>query len=306
MPKPRLITISGPTASGKTALSIALSKILGADIISFDSRQLYQELHIGVARPTEIELASTPHHFIACKSVQEDYSAQSFVHDVLSLLYDTKFKTRNWVLVGGTGFYLRALLEGLDDLPDISEQIRQQVENEFKQHGLQYLQEQVLEIDPISYKTIDIHNPRRLQRVLELWREHQLIYSEQINKRNQYARIQEDFEVKNIVLDLPRNILYDRINHRVDSMLQDGLIAEVERLYPFRGLNALQTVGYSELFEYLDGKVSLEYAIDKIKQHTRNYAKRQITWNKKYMPDALWVNPQDEEVITKISNYVYS
>lgn len=301
MTKPRFIAISGPTASGKTALAIALAKKLNAEIISFDSRQIYQELKIGVARPSEEELAEVKHHLIGHKSIHDKYTAQDFVKEVESI--KSKVKSQNpFILVGGTGFFLYALEKGLDELPDISEGTRTKLQQEFDRYGLVYMQERVKEIDPVSYSQMETTNPRRLQRIVEIWEETGCVFSELIanSSNNSFPEL----EIKNIVLDIPRDLLYERINHRVDLMLGQGLVDEVKNLQEFKQLNALQTVGYKELFDYLDGSVTLDYAIDKIKQHSRNYAKRQITWNRKYKKDALWVNPLHENCVMKILEYV--
>jgi tRNA dimethylallyltransferase len=305
MQRPRLISISGPTASGKTAIAISLAKKLNAEIISFDSRQIYRELTIGVARPSVSELAEVKHHFIGHKSIHEKYNAQDFVKDTHELLNSSIHKNgeiKNYILVGGTGFFLYALEKGLDELPDISEDTRNKVQQEFDRYGLVYIQERVKEIDPVSYSQMEITNPRRLQRIVEIWEETGSVYSELIanSSNNSFPEL----EIKNIVLDPPRELLYERINHRVDLMLEQGLVDEVQNLKEFKFLNALQTVGYKELFEYFDGNSTLDYALDKIKQHSRNYAKRQITWNKKYQANALWVNPLDQNVLDKILEYV--
>lgn len=302
MDKPKLISISGPTASGKSALAISLAKKLNAEIISFDSRQIYKELKIGVARPSEEELAEVKHHFIGHKSIHDKYTAQDFVKEVHSIIQNSDDTTHNYILVGGTGFFLYALEKGLDELPDISETTRLKVQQEFDRYGLVYIQERVKEIDPVSYSQMEITNPRRLQRIVEIYEETGSIYSELINKPSDNSL--PALEIKNIVLDLPREILYDRINQRVDIMLEQGLVDEVSNLQENKNLNALQTVGYKELFDYFDDNTSLDYSIDKIKQHSRNYAKRQITWNKKYQANALWVNPLNEDTLSKILDYV--
>jgi tRNA dimethylallyltransferase len=307
MQRPSLISISGPTASGKTAIAISLAKKLNAEIISFDSRQIYRELTIGVASPSESELAEVKHHFIGHKSIHEKYNAQDFVKEVHELIdsclrRNDEGRISNYVLVGGTGFFLYALEKGLDELPDISEGTRNKVQQEFDRYGLVYIQERVKEIDPVSYCQMEITNPRRLQRIVEIWEETGSVFSELIanSSNNSFPEL----EIKNIVLDPPRELLYERINHRVDLMLEQGLVDEVQNLKEFRNLNALQTVGYKELFDYFDDNSTLDYAIDKIKQHSRNYAKRQITWNKKYQANALWVNPLDQNVLDKILEYV--
>ena len=306
---PKLVAISGPTGIGKTKLAIELAKKLNAEIISFDSRQIYSELNIGVARPSEEELAEVKHHLIGHKSIHDKYSAQDFVKEVHELL-DSRIHGNEVVLAGGTGFFLYALEKGLDELPDISEATRLKVQQEFDRYGLVYMQERVKEIDPVSYSQMEITNPRRLQRIVEIWEETGDIYSDLVSgdsrlRGNDGEKLSQ-LEIKNIVLDIPREILYDRINQRVDRMIKYGLVEEAKHYLPNRELNALNTVGYKELFSYFDRDLTLEEAIDKIKQHSRNYAKRQITWNKKYLAHALWVNSLQENVVQKILDYVHT
>ena len=312
---PKLVAISGPTGIGKTKLAIELAKKLNAEIISFDSRQIYSELNIGVARPSEEELAEVKHHLIGHKSIHDKYSAQDFVKEVHELIdsclrRNDEVRIRNYVLVGGTGFFLYALEKGLDELPDISEATRLKVQQEFDRYGLVYMQERVKEIDPVSYSQMEITNPRRLQRIVEIWEETGDIYSDLVSRDslmhgNDGEKLSQ-LEIKNIVLDIPREILYDRVNQRVDRMIKYGLVEEAKHYLPNRELNALNTVGYKELFSYFDRDLTLEEAIDKIKQHSRNYAKRQITWNKKYLAHALWVNSLQENVVQKILDYVHT
>jgi tRNA dimethylallyltransferase len=306
---PKLVAISGPTGIGKTKLAIELAKKLNAEIISFDSRQIYSELNIGVARPSEEELAEVKHHLIGHKSIHDKYSAQDFVKEVHELL-DSRIHGNEVVLAGGTGFFLYALEKGLDELPDISEATRLKVQKEFDRYGLVYMQERVKEIDPVSYSQMEITNPRRLQRIVEIWEETGDIYSDLVSgdsrlRGNDGEKLSQ-LEIKNIVLDIPREILYDRVNQRVDRMIKYGLVEEAKNYLPNRELNALNTVGYKELFSYFDGDMTLDEAIDKVKQHSRNYAKRQITWNKKYLAHALWVNSLQEDVVQKILDYVHT
>jgi tRNA dimethylallyltransferase len=306
---PKLVAISGPTGIGKTKLAIELAKKLNAEIISFDSRQIYSELNIGVARPSEEELAEVNHHLIGHKSIHDKYSAQDFVKEVHELL-DSRIHGNEVVLAGGTGFFLYALEKGLDELPDISEATRLKVQQEFDRYGLVYMQERVKQIDPVSYSQMEITNPRRLQRIVEIWEETGDIYSDLVSgdsrlRGNDGEKLSQ-LEIKNIVLDIPREILYDRVNQRVDRMIKYGLVEEAKHYLPNRELNALNTVGYKELFSYFDRDLTLEEAIDKIKQHSRNYAKRQITWNKKYLAHALWVNSLQEDVVQKILDYVHT
>jgi tRNA dimethylallyltransferase len=262
-----------------------------------------------VARPSEEELAEVKHHLIGHKSIHDKYSAQDFVKEVHELL-DSRIHGNEVVLAGGTGFFLYALEKGLDELPDISEATRLKVQQEFDRYGLVYMQERVKEIDPVSYSQMEITNPRRLQRIVEIWEETGDIYSDLVSgdsrlRGNDGEKLSQ-LEIKNIVLDIPREILYDRVNQRVDRMIKYGLVEEAKHYLPNRELNALNTVGYKELFSYFDRDLTLEEAIDKIKQHSRNYAKRQITWNKKYLAHALWVNSLQEDVVQKILDYVHT
>jgi tRNA dimethylallyltransferase len=272
----KFTAISGPTGIGKTSFAIELAINTGAKIISFDSRQIYKELNIGVARPSEDELSQVKHHLIAFQSIHEPYNAQDFVNDVDLILQNSK--NQNFILVGGTGFYLKALEFGLDDLPSISDTTRSEIQNEFDEKGIEFLQNEVKKIDPKSYDSIHIDNPRRLQRVIETWREHGLIYSELTTNNTD-----KKHDIDHIILEMPREKLYDRINRRVDIMIEQGLVEEVNSLQSLKHLKALETVGYAELFDYFDNKMTLKEAIDKIKQHTRNYAKRQMTWNNKFI-----------------------
>jgi tRNA dimethylallyltransferase len=325
----QIISISGPTGIGKTKVAIELAKKLNAEIISFDSRQIYSELSIGVARPSKEELVEVKHHLIGHKSIHDKYSAQDFVKEVYGIINIEQVTNNNkcndtskisnltfqtYILVGGTGFFLFALENGLDELPDISDKTRDKVQREFLEHGLEFIQNRVQEIDPISYANMEITNPRRLQRILEIWEETGEVYSELIARKDAESQSsdEDDFvplclrgKIKNIVLDIPREILYNRINQRVDEMIKNGLVEEAKAHLPYRDLNALNTVGYKELFPFFDGEIYLEEAIDKIKQHSRNYAKRQITWNRKYLKDALWINHLDDKnYLEKIENYV--
>lgn len=320
----KIISISGPTGIGKTKVAIELAKKLGAEIISFDSRQIYSELSIGVARPSVEELAEVMHHLIGHKSIHDKYSVQDFVKEVHGIIKNEQLTINNelekvtnisnlnskaYILVGGTGFFLYALEHGLDELPDISDKTREKVQRDFEEFGLEFIQNRVQEIDPISYASMEITNPRRLQRIVEIWEETGEVYSDLISRDSRIhgndGEKQSQLDIKHIVLDIPREILYNRINQRVDEMIKYGLVEEAKHYLPNRELNALNTVGYKELFSYFDGEMSLVEAIDKIKQHSRNYAKRQITWNKKYLKDALWVNHlEDKEYLNKIESYV--
>lgn len=280
-----IIAISGPTASGKTSLAIRLAQQLGAEIISFDSRQIYRELSIGVARPSVQELNAVQHHLIASHSIQQPINASQYSELALDMIKTKTQSGQSVILVGGTGFYLRALEYGFDELPDISNTTREEIQNLFEVHGIDYLKSQVRAIDRKSFEKIDSENPRRLQRILELYKEHGLVYSELLTEKKA-----PKLNIKHLILNPDREMLYQQIEKRVDQMIQLGLVHEVDSLREFQYYQALQTVGYSELFSYFNQELSLDEAITKIKQHTRNYAKRQITWIKKYLPVARTIH----------------
>lgn len=275
----KLIVLGGATATGKTALAIRLAQQLGTEILSADSRQFYREMSIGTAKPSAAELSAAPHHFIDILSVAEDYSVGDFERDALGLLEKIFQEKEVAILVGGSGLYLRAVCEGLDKFPDISVETKMAVESGEKNGGLPWLQQELSKRDPVQYSKIDRQNPARLRRALEVCIETNLPYSSFLQQNERPAR---PFQPIYILLDLPRPSLYQRIDARVDAMIADGLEAEARSLLPFRHRPPLKTVGYEELFEYFDGNISLDEAIDKIKQHSRNYAKRQVTWFAKH------------------------
>ena len=277
-----IIHIGGPTASGKTSLAIELALLLGTEIISSDSRQCYKEMNVGTAVPTEEEQSTVSHHFIHSHSIHHPLTAGSYAseaeHQVSSLLE----KYGSAIIVGGSPLYSDALLYGLDDFPKVDASILEQL----SKRSLEELSHQIKELDPISAEHIDHHNRRRLERALSICLQTGKPYSSFKNKKRSKS-FKNIFEIG---IDWERNLLYDRINSRVDLMFQLGLLEEAQSLIPFKDLKPLQTVGYRELFEYLEGKCDLDEAIDKIKQHSRNFAKRQLTWyNKK--PEFRWFNP---------------
>ncbi|WP_139958241.1 tRNA (adenosine(37)-N6)-dimethylallyltransferase MiaA [Flavicella sediminum] len=272
-----LISIVGPTAIGKTALSIALAKQFQAPIISCDSRQFYKETTIGTAVPTQKELAQADHYFIQNRSIFEDYNVGQFERDAL-LKLDELFQENNVVImVGGSGLYVDAVLNGLDYFPDVDPKIREQLNANLESKGLTYLQAQLENLDPETYATIAIDNPHRVIRALEVCIGSGETYSSFKNK----PKAPRNFMSIKVGLTADRAIMYDRINQRVDIMLNEGLLEEAKQVYPNKHLNALQTVGYRELFSYFDGTISLEFAIEEIKKNTRRFAKRQVTWFKK-------------------------
>ncbi len=281
--KHNLITIVGPTAIGKTALSIKLAKHFNTEIISSDSRQFYKEMAIGTAVPSIEELHTVKHHFIQTLSIKEDYNVGKFEADALNTL-DTLFKTyANVIMAGGSGLYVKAVTEGLDEFPDVDPNIRIQLNKQLKNEGIKALQELLKEKDLKGYHTIAIDNPHRLIRALEICIGTGKPYTSFLNTSNK----SRSFNTITIGLNADRSILYERINMRVDMMVEAGLLKEAKLLYPFRDYNALNTVGYKELFEHFDGKISLETAISEIKKNTRRFAKRQLTWFRKN-DNILW------------------
>jgi tRNA dimethylallyltransferase len=272
-----LICVVGPTAIGKTSLAIELAKEFNTEIISADSRQFFKEMSIGTAVPTKEELESIPHHFIQTKSIFEVYSVGDFEREALALLSEL-FQTKDVViLVGGSGLYVDAVVKGLDDFPKVAPEIRIQLKNDLERHGIEYLQNELKAADPESYNSIDLQNKQRLIRALEIFRGTGIPYSTFLNQKS----AEREFTTIYIGLKGDREIIYQRINDRVDKMIASGLTEEARRLYAERDLNALQTVGYKELFKWLDGNSSEEEAISEIKKNTRRFAKRQGTWFRK-------------------------
>ena len=281
----KIISISGPTAVGKTSYAIELALKHNTEIISFDSRQVYQELNIGVARPSLEELNTVPHHFIANKSIHESFTVNDYEKEALALIQKFFEEKDTIVLCGGTGLYLNAIRFGLDDMPEISNEIRTKVDAEIASQPIETIQENVKKIDPESYESMDIFNTRRLQRVLEIF----YATGKKWSDFKSFEPKKRPFEIENIVLNRPREMLYQRIDQRVDQMIEMGLEQEVEHLLPYFHLNALNTVGYKEWLPFFENQISKDEVIDKIKQHSRNYAKRQITWFKKYGAQDTWI-----------------
>jgi len=298
-PNYQLICVLGPTAIGKTALSIQLAKHFSTEIISADSRQFYKEMNIGTAVPSTEELAAAKHHFIQHISIEENYSVGKFEADADKKLNSLFLKNQKVILVGGSGLYVKAATEGLDDFPKVAEHIRQELNTELEEKGLQHLQAELKKIDEKSYQDIAIDNPKRVIRALAIYRSSGQIYSQFLGKKKK----QKNFASIKIGLTAPREIIYNRIEKRVDVMMEMGLLQEAKKLYPKRRLNALNTVGYKELFTYFDGNSSLEHAVSEIKKNTRRFAKRQLTWFKN-QEDALWFDYETpvEEIIQKIED----
>src|ERR1700744_1033453 len=281
-----LIVIAGPTAVGKTAVAIKLAQQLNTEIISADSRQFYREMAIGTAKPTDEELAAARHHFVNSHSITESFNVGDFEKQSLQLL-DELFKTHDKVIIaGGSGLFIQAVTQGFDELPVADANIRNSLNKQLSEKGIQFLQEKLKEADPVYYEQVDLNNPQRLIRALEVFDTTGKPFSSYrkatINKR--------PFQIVKIGLNLPRDILYQRINQRVDTMIDQGLVEEVRSLLPYRHLNALNTVGYSELFDYFDEKTDLNTAIELIKQNTRRFAKRQLTWFRKDQ-EIKWYDP---------------
>jgi len=302
-----LITIIGPTAIGKTALSIALAQHFGCDIISCDSRQFFKEMKIGTAVPSDEELAASTHHFIQNKSIFESYSVGDFEQEALAKL-DELFKKNNiQIMVGGSGLYVDAVLKGFDDFPDIDDSDRTEINAKYDALGIEFLQEQLQKLDSEYYQKLQtenpqtLQNPQRMKRFVEVCLGTGKPYSSFIGKRKNVR----NFTPIIIGLEADRDIMYNRINQRVDIMLNEGLLAEAESLYPNKHLNALQTVGYRELFDYFDGKITLEFAIEQIKMNTRRFAKRQITWFKR-TENVSWFDylTDRNEIINSVNNTI--
>ncbi|MEO6837108.1 MAG: tRNA (adenosine(37)-N6)-dimethylallyltransferase MiaA [Ginsengibacter sp.] len=278
MNKKTYIIISGPTAVGKTSYGIELALKFNTQIISADSRQCFRELNIGVAKPFKEQLKKVKHYFIDSHSINEEVNVKIFEEYALKAAHEIFSNNDVAIMVGGTGLYIKAFIEGIDDIPEINDAVRKEINKQYQILGLSWLLNEIKIHDTDFFERGEIQNPQRMLRALEI----KLSTGKSILDFHSGKKIKRYFEIKNIVLEVPREQLYNNINNRVDQMMQDGLLKEVEDLLPFRHLNALQTVGYKELFDYFDGKVSLEKAIDEIKKNTRRYAKRQMTWFRRY------------------------
>ena len=300
VPEKYLITIAGPTAVGKTTLAIKLAQRFATEIISADSRQFFKELEIGTAKPSQQELATVRHHFINSHSISEIYSAGDFERDVLSLLGSLFEKYDYVVMVGGSGFYIKAILEGLDNLPNPKPGLREELTLRLEKEGLEVLQKEVLELDPSFAKTDEWYNPQRVIRALEVYE----TIGVPISHFQQKLKKERPFKQISIALDRKREELYDRINLRMDEMLQQGLVQEVKDLADFKSHHALQTVGYKEVFGFLDGNYDEKEMVRLLKQNSRRYAKRQLTWFR-HQGDFTWFHPDDlEKMIDFIQNQV--
>jgi tRNA dimethylallyltransferase len=287
-----VIIIAGPTASGKTALSVQMAQLFHTAVISADSRQCYREISIGTAKPSPEELSAVPHYFINSHSIQEEVNAG--IYEKLALGYAADlFKEKDIaVMCGGTGLYIRAFADGIDDMPVIAPGIRTHLNEQFAQHGISWLQQQLLERDPGFYATAETQNPQRLIRALEVLD----ATGQSITTFRSATRSPRDFRVIKLGITVPKELLHQRIHQRVDQMIHAGLVEEVRSVTPYREHNALRTVGYQEIFSFLDGYISLDQAIDDVKTHTRQYAKRQLTWFRKD-PAFQWFDARDTEEI---------
>ena len=304
-----LITIIGPTAIGKTALSIALAQHFGCEIISCDSRQFFKEMKIGTAVPSDEELVAATHHFIQNKSIFESYSVGDFEQEALTKLDELFQKNNIQIMVGGSGLYVDAVLKGFDDFPDIDDSVRTEINAKYDALGIDFLQEQLQKLDSEYYQKLQtenpqtLQNPQRMKRFVEVCIGSGKPYSSFIGKRKNVR----NFTPIIIGLEADRAIMYDRINQRVDIMLNEGLLEEAQSLYPNKHLNALQTVGYRELFDYFDGKITLDFAIEQIKMNTRRFAKRQITWFKR-TENVIWFDylTDRKEIISSIKSIIHN
>ncbi len=285
MKKKLLLTICGPTGIGKTAWAIRLARYYRTEIVSADSRQFYAEMKIGTAMPSAVELQQVKHHLIGHRSIQDDYSVGAFREDTLALLKHLYQKYDLLILVGGSGMYLDAVTQGLDYFPDVRPGVREELTALFQKEGLQPLQHLLAEHDPAYYREADLQNPHRVIRALEVCLSSGKPYSS--FRGNQHPP--DFFTHLPLGITGPRELVYQRIEARVDQMMQEGLLEEARNLYPYRHLNALQTVGYQELFRYLDGEIDLETAVSEIKKNTRRFAKRQGTWFRRN-PDIHWID----------------
>lgn len=300
--RPYLLVIIGPTAVGKTAVAIQLAQWLDTEIVSADSRQFYREMEIGTAKPTVEEQNTVPHHLVDFLSVQQSYDVKDFEEDALQALEKIFSRKRYAIATGGSGLYVKTLCEGIDDIPEVSEEIRSQLQERLENEGLVKLVEELQQKDPVFCAGADLQNPRRVLRALEIIATTGEPYS---SFRNQQSTTERPFRIIKIGMYREREKLYERINQRVDQMIARGLLEEARRLYPYRHHNALQTVGYQEIFPFLEGHYDLEEAIRLIKRNTRRFAKRQLTWFRRDT-DVLWFDADRDtsELLADIRSYL--
>jgi tRNA dimethylallyltransferase len=288
MSRKKLVVIAGPTAVGKTSVAIQMAQHFNSAIVSADSRQVFRELTIGTAKPTPAEFASVPHYLVDSHSIQDDFDAARYSEEALEKIADLFLKRDNVFLCGGSGLYIKAVCEGFDDIPEVPEEIRNEIADQYDQHGIGWLQEKMGQLDPGTFQSLDPQNPHRLMRALEV----RMFTGESIRTFRKNKKHQHDFDIVKIGLELPREELFTRINGRMDRMLERGLLDEAKALYPFRFHNALQTVGYQEVFGLIENQYDLAECIRLLKRNSRRYAKRQLTWFKK--DEAFtWFHPND-------------
>lgn len=296
MSKPQIIAVVGPTASGKTALAIALAKKLGTEIISADSRQFYKELPIGSAMPSEAELNAIKHHFIACRSITDEYAAGAFAQDARRVIDELLKEKKQVIVCGGSGLYIQSLLFEMDHFPPVTDEAKKQVEDLLQSGGIEALQRVLAENDPAYYQEVDIHNKARLRRALEVYFSSGFPFSSFRTQQQQPV-----YTFAAVGIEMPKSELHARIHHRVNEMLQAGLENEAKSVYAHKNLKSLQTVGYKEFFDYFDGNNTYQECIELIKTHTRQYAKRQMTWFQKQLP-VKWVDAKNsaEEILNRL------
>ena len=293
-----LISIVGPTGIGKTSLSLKLASYFEADIISADSRQFYKEIPIGTAAPTATELNIAKHHFIHHKSIKDSYSVGTFEKDANAQIEQSHLLNQVVIMVGGSGLYVDAVIKGFDDFPDVNPEIRTQLNQELDTNGIEALQKELKELDPESYDSIALKNPHRLIRALEICRGAKQPCSSFLNKK----KTKKSFKTISIGIKAERSLIYERINNRVDQMIESGLLEEVKAVFEHRNLNALNTVGYKELFHYFDGEWTLDFAISEIKKNSRRFAKRQLTWFQKNKKTKWFDYDTNPEIIINYLN----
>ena len=296
--KKTLICIVGATAIGKTVLSIKIANYFSTEIISADSRQFYKEIPIGTAAPTATELNVAKHHFIHHKSIKDSYSVGTFEKDANAQIEQSHLLNQVVIMVGGSGLYVDAVIKGFDDFPDVNPEIRTQLNQELDTNGIEALQKELKELDPESYDSIALKNPHRLIRALEICRGTKLPYSSFLNKK----KTKKSFKTISIGIKAERSLIYERINNRVDQMIESGLLEEVKAVFEHRNLNALNTVGYKELFHYFDGEWTLDFAISEIKKNSRRFAKRQLTWFQKNKKTKWFDYDTNPEIIINYLN----